>query len=105
MTETVTEAATGERSIGPPKTAAGRRSVAIPSNVLPVVEQHLATIGADPGTVLFLGSDGYLRRGHCHHQMSCMLALRATGLQFRFHDLRHASLTLGRCPGRHHRRN
>jgi hypothetical protein len=58
VTETVTELATGERSIGPPKTAAGRRSVAIPPNVLPVIEQHLATVGPDPATVLFVGSDG-----------------------------------------------
>lgn len=98
VTETVTEVATGERTIGPPKTAAGRRSVAIPPNVLPVVDQHLATIGPAPGTLLFPGSDGYLRRGHFYHQIWTP-ALRATGLQFRFHELRHASLTWAAAQG------
>jgi integrase len=98
VTETVTEVATGERSIGPPKTVAGRRSVAIPPNVLPVVEQHLATIGPDPGTLLFPGSDGYLRRGHFYHQIWTP-ALRTTGLVFRFHDLRRAGLTWAAAQG------
>ena len=35
VTESVTELASGERLIGPPKTEAGRRAVAIPPNVVP----------------------------------------------------------------------
>ncbi|HTT90669.1 MAG TPA: site-specific integrase, partial [Acidimicrobiales bacterium] len=93
VTEAVTELANGDRFVGPPKTEAGRRAVAIPPNVLPAVEAHLAAIGSHPLALLFPGSDGaYLRRGHFYHQVWTP-ALHATGLCFRFHDLRHAGLT------------
>ena len=99
VTETVTELATGERLIGPPKTDAGRRAVAIPPNVLPAVEGHLATVGPEPDTLLFPGADGgYLRRGHFYHQ-TWTPALRTAGLRFRFHDLRHAGLTWAAAQG------
>ena len=41
VTETLTELARGVRFIGPPKTAAGRRTVAIPPHIVPVLEAHL----------------------------------------------------------------
>jgi integrase len=86
VTETVAELATGERLLGQPKTAAGRRSVAIPPNVLPEVERHLSTIGPAAGALVFPGADGgFLRRGHFYHQVWTP-AVRATGLRFRFHD-------------------
>jgi integrase len=99
VTETVTELGTGERLLGQPKTAAGRRSVAIPPNVLPEVEQHLSTIGPAAGGLVFPGADGgFLRRGHFYHQVWTP-ALRATGLRFRFHDLRHSGLTWAAAQG------
>jgi integrase len=99
VTETVTELATGERLVGPPKTDAGRRAVAIPPNVLPAVERHLASIGPSPDTLLFAGADGgYLRRGHFYHQ-TWTPAWRTTGTRFRFHDLRHAGLTWAAAQG------
>jgi integrase len=99
VTEAVTELASGERLVGPPKTDAGRRAVAIPPNVVPAVEAHLATIGPHPTALLFPGSDGaYLRRGHFYHQVWTP-ALRATELCFRFHDLRHAGLTWAAAQG------
>ena len=99
VTETVTELASGQRLVGPPKTDAGRRAVAIPPNVLPAVEVHLATVSPAPGTLLFPGADGgYLRRGHFYHQ-TWTPALRSVGLRFRFHDLRHASLTWAAAQG------
>ena len=73
--------------------------MAIPPNVVPTVEAHLATIGANPSALLFPGSDGaHLRRGHFYHQVWTP-ALRATGLRFRFHDLRHAGLTWAAAQG------
>jgi integrase len=99
VTETVTELATGERLVGPPKTDAGRRAVAIPPNVLPAVEDHLASVGPAPETLLFPGADGgFLRRGHFFHQ-TWTPALRSTALRFRFHDLRHAGLTWAATQG------
>src|SRR5487761_1106418 len=65
VAETVTELATGERFAGPPKTAAGRRTVAIPPHLLPIIEAHLATIGARPDALLFPAPQGgYLSRIH-----------------------------------------
>ena len=99
VSETVTELASGERLAGPPKTDAGRRTVAIPPNVLPVVEAHLASVGPKRDALLFPGADGgYLRRGHFYHQ-TWTPALRDAGLHFRFHDLRHASLTWAAAQG------
>ncbi len=97
--ESVAELASGERLVGPPKTEAGRRAVAIPPNVVPIVEAHLATIGPNPSALLFPGPDGaYLRRGHFYHRVWTP-ALRATALRFRFHDLRHAGLTWAAAQG------
>ena len=99
VTEAVTELASGDRLVGPPKTEAGRRAVAIPPNVVPVVEAHLATIGSHPTALLFPGSDGaYLRRGNFYHRVWTP-TLHATGLCFRFHDLRHAGLTWAAAQG------
>jgi integrase len=48
VAETLTELATGERFAGPPKTAGGRRTVAVPPHLLPVVEDHLRAVDAPP---------------------------------------------------------
>ena len=45
--------------LGPPKTDAGTRRVAVPPNVAPVLEHHLSThVGAKRDAWLFSGSDG-----------------------------------------------
>jgi integrase len=99
VAETVTELIDGERFAGPPKTEAGRRTVAIPSTIVPIVEQHLASIGPEPGTLLFPAPEGgYLRR-HNFRQRVWVPALTATGLSYRFHDLRHAAMTLAAASG------
>ena len=100
VADTVTELIDGERFAGPPKTEAGRRTVAIPSTIVPIVERHLASIGPEPGTLLFPAPEGgYLRR-HNFRQRVWVPALTATGLSYRFHDLRHAAMTLAAAWGR-----
>lgn len=58
VAEMVTELASGERFAGPPKTSAGRRTVAIPPNVVPVLEEHMATVGPGPDALLFPAPQG-----------------------------------------------
>ena len=99
VSETVTELASGERFAGPPKTEAGRRTVAIPPNVAPAIETHLASIGPDPTSLVFPAPQGgYLSRIH-FRQRVWLPALKATGLQFTFHDLRHSALTWAAASG------
>jgi integrase len=99
VTETVTELVTGERFTGAPKTAAGRRTIAIPPHLIPIIEDHFQTFGSGPDALLFPSPEGgYLRR-HNFRQRVWVPALRATGLTFRFHDLRHSGLTWAAASG------
>ncbi|MGH9104783.1 MAG: tyrosine-type recombinase/integrase [Acidimicrobiales bacterium] len=99
IAETVTELATGERFAGQPKTAAGRRTVAIPPNVIPVFAAHMDTVGLEPTALVFPAPEGgYLSRIH-FRQRVWLPALRATGLSYRFHDLRHSALTWAAASG------
>lgn len=99
VTETVTELLTGERFTGPPKTAAGRRTVAIPPHLLPVIEEHLSALGAAPDALLFPSPEGGFLRRQNFRQRVWAPALRTTGLSYRFHDLRHSGLTWAAASG------
>ena len=99
VSETVTELATGQRFAGPPKTDAGRRAVAIPPHLVPLVQRHLGAIGPSPSALLFPAPGGdYLSRMH-FRQRVWLPALRTTGLTYRFHDLRHSGLTWAAASG------
>ncbi len=63
VAETITELVGGERFAGPPKTESGRRTVAIPSSIVPIVSEHLEVIDPEPDTLLFPAPEGgYLQR-------------------------------------------
>lgn len=99
VAETVTELANGERFAGPPKTEAGRRTVAIPSTLVPVVEEHLSRVGPERDSLLFPApGGGYLQRNNFRSRV-WLPALEATGLSYRFHDLRHVAMTLAAASG------
>jgi integrase len=50
------ELSNGTRFYGPPKTAAGVRTIAIPPHMVAEIESHLAAwVGADSGALLFTG--------------------------------------------------
>ena len=87
-------------SSGPPKTDAGRRTVALPPPLLPVLEEHLAWF-AQPGVdgLVFCGPKGaMLRRGNFSTKWT--KARRAVGLEdLHFHDLRHTANTLAAATG------
>lgn len=85
----------GPPTIGPPKSAAGRRLVAIPAALLPQAVAHLGEFVADrPDAVVFTGEKGaLLGRGNFHHVWK--RAREAVGLpEAHFHDLRHTGNTL-----------
>jgi integrase len=99
VAEALVEAAAG-LSIGPPKSEAGRRTVALPPPLVPVLEEHLARF-AQPGVdgLVFCGAKGArLRRSNFSVKWS--RARRAVGMeQLHFHDLRHTANTLAAATG------
>lgn len=91
----------GATEFGPPKTDKGCRTIAIPPQLLPELEHHLATYaGPGPDGLVFVGSKGAaLHRSNWHPKWD--EARTAVGLTsaFHFHDLRHTSNTLAAATG------
>ena len=59
----------------------------------------MATVGAEPAALVFPAPQGgYLSRAH-FRQRVWLPALAATGLSYRFHDLRHSALTWAAASG------
>ena len=71
---------------------AGKRTVNIPSHVLPVLAAHMET-WAGPDRV-FVGRDGRPMRGDALRQAFNRARLKAGMPGFRFHDLRHTARLL-----------
>lgn len=94
------ELANGSTIFGPPKTAAGRRQVAIPDSVFASIEDHLDSyVAADPEALLFTASNATpLRRTKFRSRWlrACKKA-KVTGLHF--HDLRGSGATLAATQG------
>jgi integrase len=90
----------GTLVLGPPKTDAGRRVVAIPGVIVPDLEAHLgewATPGLD--NLVFPGASGRPFRTATLHA-AWHRALRCAGIEgLRFHDLRHTGNTLAAATG------
>ena len=100
VVEQIQELADGTRHVGPPKSDAGIRTVAIPKVLVAELETHLGRFSA-PGTdgLVFPGTlDQPLRRATL--QGAWDRARREVGLRaFHFHDLRHTGNTLAAAAG------
>lgn len=94
--ETVNELADGSLVIGPPKTDAGRRVVAIPAALLPDVLRHLDLfVGDDPDALVFAGPKGAVpRRSNFQKYWRAALVKADLPTSVHFHDLRHTGNTL-----------
>jgi len=91
----------GELVIGPPKSEAGRRTIALPPFLVPKIESHLARFAAPgPDGRVFAGERGGPLRRHVvqkHWTRARSTVDLPTG--FRFHDLRHTANTLTAAAG------
>jgi integrase len=92
--EQAVDLADGRIVFGPPKTSAGRRTVAFPAELVPIIADHLASyVAPEPDALVFTSPEGYpLRRGKFRHRWSA--ACRKVGVEgLRFHDLRGSGAT------------
>ncbi|GAA3795181.1 site-specific integrase [Sphaerisporangium flaviroseum] len=92
----------GELLIGPPKSRAGVRTVAIPSAIIPVLEHHLANYtGPEDDSLIFTGArGGVFRRSNFRRAAGWASATRKLGLTgLHFHDLRHTGNTIAAASG------
>jgi integrase len=86
---------------GRPKSAAGRRTVALPAVVVEALAEHLARYTAkSPEAFVFLSNQGrFLRRSNFNRRV-WQPATRAAGVEgLRVHDLRHTAGTLATAAG------
>lgn len=91
----------GTLVLGPPKTDAGRRTVAIPDAVVSDVEAHLAAwCEAGPDALVFPGATGQpFRSATVHAVWRRALKAASIDMPLRFHDLRHTGNTLAASTG------
>ena len=91
----------GKPVVGPPKSAAGTRQIAIPPHVVPALEEHLARWTA-PGkdALLFPATDGTRHLQPSTFYKAWKKARAAAGRSdLRLHDLRHTGATLAAMTG------
>jgi integrase len=93
VTRSVAELSRGRLVVGPPKSAAGVRTVTIPGVLVDELRRHLAEfVGTEPWALVFTGSRGASpRRSSWRQTVQWSARIKEAGLPegFHFHDLRH----------------
>jgi integrase len=85
---------------GDPKSEAGRRTVALPTVLLPMLESHLDTwVSREPDSFIFGGLNGQPLRRATFNKAWHQAVARVDLPGFRFHDLRHTGNTLAAATG------
>lgn len=87
-------------TLGPPKTAAGTRTLAVPANVLPALEWHLDHyVPADPVAWLFGTRSGTALSPRNLNRVWEAARKKVDRSDLRLHDLRHSGLTWAAASG------
>ncbi|HEX4815210.1 MAG TPA: tyrosine-type recombinase/integrase, partial [Nonomuraea sp.] len=92
----------GELLVGPPKSRAGVRTVAIPDAIVPALREHLETFtGPEPEALIFTGLRGdILRRSNFRRAAKGDANTKKIGFPgLHFHDLRHTGNTIAAASG------
>jgi integrase len=98
--EQIQELSNGELVVGPPKSDAGVRTVAIPPAIVPEIEAHLdAYVGVETDAMLFTNLAGGPLRRATFYTVWGRAAKRVGITGLRFHDLRHTGNTLAAMTG------
>jgi integrase len=99
--ESVAELRRGVRHVGPPKSRAGRRVVAIPPHILETLTEHVAAYAEpEPRGLIFVGPKGGPLRSANFGRGQWRPALDRAGLTgIHFHDLRAFAATMAAVSG------
>ncbi|MEU7890258.1 site-specific integrase [Microbispora bryophytorum] len=92
----------GDMVLAPPKSRAGKRTVSIPSAIVPALVDHLDQFtGTGDDAFVFLGKRGaFLHGGNFRREAKWAEALKEMGIKgLHFHDLRHTGNTLAAQSG------
>ncbi|WP_082104841.1 tyrosine-type recombinase/integrase [Demequina maris] len=90
----------GSPEVGPPKTSAGRRAVALPPHVLPELAEHMADhVGPGRDALLFPGNDNRQMPYKTWYRYWHPAREAAGRPDLKFHHLRHTGLTLAARAG------
>ena len=91
----------GQLSFGPPKSAAGRRTVGVPSFVARSLAMHIDLYALPgPDGLVFPSTDGEpMRRSNFRRRVWEPATAEVGMTGFRFHDLRHTAATLAAASG------
>jgi excisionase family DNA binding protein len=88
---------------GPPKSEAGKRTVALPAAAIAALRPHLFQfVDADQDALVFVGDkNGVLRSGNFRRAVKWAESVKKAGLpaNFHFHDLRHVGNNLAAAAG------
>jgi integrase len=91
----------GQLEFGPPKSAAGRRTIGVPSFVVRALELHIAqyALPGDEGLVFPSEENLPMRRSNFRRRVWLPATAQAGVSDLRFHDLRHTAATLAAASG------